>query len=74
MIRRKSSAIVLATVQGVSLVITGCQEPVSITQSGETYENSDNGGHAIEADGIDATYSKVSVSKTGDSEGDEADF
>lgn len=74
MIRRKSSAIVLATVLGVSLVITGCQEPVSITQSGETYENSDNGGHAIEADGIDATYSKATVSKTGDSEGDEADF
>lgn len=74
MIRRKSSAIVLATVLGVSLVITGCQEPVSIAQSGETYENSDNGGHAIEADGIDATYSKATVSKTGDSEGDEADF
>ena len=74
MIRRKSSANVLATVLGVSLVITGCQEPVSITQSGETYENSDNGGHAIEADGIDATYSKATVSKTGDSEGDEADF
>ena len=74
MIRRKSSAIVLATVLGVSLVITGCQEPVSIAQSGEAYDNSDNGGHAIEADGIDATYSKATVSKTGDSEGDEADF
>ena len=74
MIRRKSSAIVLATVLGVSLVITGCQEPVSIAQSGEAYENSDNGGHAIEADGIDAAYSKATVSKTGDSEGDEADF
>ena len=46
------------------------------TDSGqaETYDNSENGGHAIEADGETAEYSHASVTKTGDSEGDEADF
>ncbi|MBR1598118.1 MAG: hypothetical protein IJ661_04285 [Lachnospiraceae bacterium] len=40
----------------------------------ETYENSADGEHAIEADGTDAEYSNIGVTKTGDSEGDEADF
>ncbi len=38
------------------------------------YENSEDGGHAITADGETASYSLASVKKTGDSEGDEADF
>ncbi|MBR4574155.1 MAG: hypothetical protein IKO16_04530 [Lachnospiraceae bacterium] len=41
---------------------------------GEAFDNSENGGHAIEADGIEDGYSNVTVTKTGDSEGDEADF
>ncbi len=40
----------------------------------ETIENSADGEHAITADGEDASYSNTAVSKTGDSEGDEADF
>lgn len=40
----------------------------------ETIENSENGGHAISADGESASYSNVQVTKTGDSDGDEADF
>lgn len=40
----------------------------------ETYENSADGEHAILADGEDVSYSNISVNKTGDSEGDEADF
>lgn len=40
----------------------------------ETLENSENGGHAIEADAVTASYGNVAVTKTGDSEGDEADF
>ncbi|MBE5871376.1 MAG: hypothetical protein E7294_08975 [Lachnospiraceae bacterium] len=40
----------------------------------ETYENSEDGGHAIAADGETAEYSHAKVTKTGDSEGDEADF
>ncbi|MCR5227957.1 MAG: hypothetical protein K6E27_12180 [Eubacterium sp.] len=40
----------------------------------ETYEDSSDGGHAIEADGEVADYSNISVTKTGDADGDEADF
>ena len=40
----------------------------------ETYENTADGEHAIEADGNTAEYSNIAVTKTGDSEGDEADF
>ncbi|MBP3727947.1 MAG: hypothetical protein J6H22_03330, partial [Pseudobutyrivibrio sp.] len=41
----------------------------------ETIENNEDGEHAIEASGEDASYSNVEVIKTGDSdEGDEADF
>ncbi len=41
----------------------------------EEISNSSDGEHAIEADGESASYSKVRVTKTGDSEeGDEADF
>lgn len=40
----------------------------------ETYTNSDDGGHAVSADGETASYSDIGVTKTGDSSGDEADF
>ena len=40
----------------------------------ETYENTEDGGHAILADGEDASYANVGVTKTGESQGDEADF
>lgn len=40
----------------------------------ETYEESSDGAHAIEADGESADYSNIGVTKTGDSSGDEADF
>ncbi|MCR4798602.1 MAG: hypothetical protein K5853_09215 [Lachnospiraceae bacterium] len=40
----------------------------------ETIENSADGEHAIEVDGEEKSYSNVQVIKTGDSEGDEADF
>lgn len=41
----------------------------------EDITNSSDGGHAIEADGKDAQYSNLKVTKTGDSaSGDEADF
>lgn len=40
----------------------------------ETYENTADGEHAIEADGQTAEYANIAVTKTGDSEGDEADF
>ena len=40
----------------------------------ETIENSEDGGHAIQADGETADYSNTKIVKTGKSSGDEADF
>ena len=40
----------------------------------ETIENSEDGGHTIEADGQEASYNNIKVVKSGDSSGDEADF
>lgn len=40
----------------------------------ETYENGEDGGHAIEVSNEEASYSNIQVTKTGDSSGDEADF
>lgn len=40
----------------------------------ETISNSEDGGHAITADGESAAYSHVLVTKTGEANGDEADF
>ncbi len=44
------------------------------TKPTETYEDSTDGGHAIEVDGKTEEYTKIEVTKTGDSDGDEADF
>lgn len=40
----------------------------------ETLENSEDGGHAITADGTSVSYKNVLVNKTGEADGDEADF
>ena len=40
----------------------------------ETYHDNVDGGHAIAAEGEDASYSNIAVTKSGDSSGDEADF
>ena len=40
----------------------------------ETISNTEDGGHAITADGESADYSHVLVTKTGEADGDEADF
>lgn len=47
------------------------KEDISIN---ETYDDSSDGGHAIGADGETADYSNVAVTKTGEADGDEADF
>ena len=39
-----------------------------------SYENSEDGGHAIHADGEDISYENISVNKTGESGSEEADF
>lgn len=43
-------------------------------QTNETVTNSEDGGHAIYADGTKESYSNVRVEKTGEADGDEADF
>lgn len=40
----------------------------------ETYEDDGDGSHAITADGEDADYTDAAVYKTGEADGDEADF
>ena len=40
----------------------------------ETMENSADGEHVITADGEDASYANIAVNKTGEADGDEADF
>ena len=40
----------------------------------ETFENSEDGGHAIEVSGETKEYSNIGVTKTGEADGDEADF
>ena len=40
----------------------------------ESYENNEDGEHAITVDGEEAEYENIQVTKTGDSSGDEADF
>lgn len=43
-------------------------------QINETYDDTSDGGHAIETDGNTAEYSNIAVTKTGEADGDEADF
>ena len=40
----------------------------------ETLENSADGEHVITADGEEASYNNIAVNKTGEADGDEADF
>ena len=42
--------------------------------AGNSYTDNSDGGHAILADGDNAFYANVTVSKTGSAEGDKADF
>ena len=57
----------------VSVAGTGHLSKDDITVN-ETYDNSVSGEHAIEVDGTEETYSNIGVTKSGDSDGDEADF
>ena len=59
------------TTSGSSTAKIPSAEEIEIT---ETIENNTDEEHAITADGEEASYSNVAVVKTGDAEGDEADF
>jgi hypothetical protein len=70
--RYRNTGMILAA----ALALAGCAESSEVqnSQPRESYENNEDGGHAIEADGETAQYSHADVVKTGDAEGDEADF
>lgn len=53
---------------------TDAPEADSDEKDYEETENTEDGGHAITADGENASYDHVKVTKTGEAEGDEADF
>ena len=57
------------TVAGAAEYLT--KEDITVN---ETYTDDSDGGHAIEVSGEEAEYSNIGVTKTGDSEGDDADF
>ena len=59
------------TTSGSTTAKVPSAEEIEIT---ETIENNTDEEHAITADGEEASYSNVAVVKTGDAEGDEADF
>ena len=59
------------TTSGSSTAKIPSAEEIEIT---ETIENNTDEEHAITADGEEASYSNIAVVKTGDAEGDEADF
>ena len=91
---KKMTAMMMASMMIMSLVLTGCgttatetaaqaateisvqadADSVAETEVTETISNSTDGEHAITADGETASYSNIAVEKTGDAEGDEADF
>ena len=56
-----------------STAAADCLTKEDITVNEEISDDT-NGGHAIEVSGEEKEYSNVGVTKTGDSEGDEADF
>lgn len=63
---------------GASVEISASEPAAYLTADditiNETIENSEDGGHAILADGESSSYSNIKVVKTGESSGDEADF
>ena len=71
-----SSAVSSASAESAQVESAGASDASSSTdvQAGETITETADGAHAIEVDGEAAEYTGVEVVKSGDSEGDEADF
>ena len=90
MIRKKVLLILsIVTAAAMSISVTACLASNKASLSSETevqtqtedkttseeISNTEDGGHAIEVSGNEASYSNIKVTKTGDSSsGDEADF
>ena len=73
-----SSAASSSTASENASVTPTASSPKVITEAditiNETYEDTSDGGHAIQVDAQSAEYSNVGVTKTGEADGDEADF
>ena len=81
---RVSLAMVVAS--ALAMAISGCSgtststnigsdaSSATVATSREAITNNEDGGHAIEVSGEEASYSAVDVTKTGEADGDEADF
>ncbi len=83
--RKTVSILMTAALATATLFAAGCAETAAVSvenaeetassvTSGTSFTDSSNGGHAILADGVNVSYSDISVTKTGDSSGDDADF
>lgn len=84
----KIKSIIFTAILITALVFTSCsttaetattkekttEEKTTEQKTAETYSDSSDGGHAIEVDGKSASYSNITVTKTGEASGDEADF
>ena len=70
--KRKLTAITAACALTLSLALSGFGG--AAYAEGETYSNTADGEHVITADGESASYAGITVTKTGEASGDEADF
>ncbi|MBO5521741.1 MAG: hypothetical protein J5973_08720, partial [Eubacterium sp.] len=82
-VRNKLGRFALAGAIAASMAITtvgtaGLWMVAAAESSGQeaqsAYDDSSDGGHAIEADGEEVSYDNITVTKTGEADGDEADF
>ena len=80
---RKTSKMIFLVIPVAAYLLSGCagiavakENDSNIMNAGTVaiFDNSEDGGHAIEVDGKTSKYSNATVTKTGDSSGDEADF
>ena len=62
------------TTQDANLDLSGQRLTDDDITTSEAYNNSADGEHALTADGETAEYSQFTVNKTGEADGDEADF
>ena len=80
--KKANAAIIFLMIPLAISLLSGCsgvavakeKDDVLNSTTARILANNEDGGHAIEADGETAEYSDATVTKTGDSEGDESDF
>ena len=68
-----AASMAITTVGTAGLRMVAAAESSS-QEAQSAYDDSSDGGHAIEADGEEVSYDNITVTKTGEADGDEADF